>query len=417
MRRTLRVAGWLGSAAGAVLAAASTAEAGGFALREQSAYGQGLSFAGAAAGGSLSSMFWNPATLVEIGAIEIEAVATGVLPFSDVEYTSPAIGGATVDEGDIAPDALVPASYSAYRLNDRMVLGVGVNAGFGLSTEYDDLSPIRAAGVAGTSEVFSLNLNPAVAYQVTDWLALALGAQVQYASVELDAVGPLALEGDGVGVGLTAGVLLTPWQGTQIGLGYRSRIDHELEGELESPLGTLDLVAEDFDLPDTVTLGLRQSITDEIRLMAGVEWSNWSRFETVSVSAPPLTVPLGFNYDDAWFFSAGGEFDLNPQLTLRAGVGYELSPIDDANRSFRLPDSDRLWLSAGGSYKASDRWSIDAAYSFILPEETEILAAADGGPSGNGPFSGEGDAQIHIVSAAVKMKLGGAAHQANAEPR
>ena len=55
MRRKERLAVWLGSAALAAIATASVAEAGGFAVREQSAYGQGV-----AAGGSLSSMFWNP---------------------------------------------------------------------------------------------------------------------------------------------------------------------------------------------------------------------------------------------------------------------------------------------------------------------------------------------------------------------
>ncbi len=47
----------------AVLATATGASAGGFALREQSAEFQGMSFAGSAAGGSLSSMFWNSAAV------------------------------------------------------------------------------------------------------------------------------------------------------------------------------------------------------------------------------------------------------------------------------------------------------------------------------------------------------------------
>ncbi|MFP4539160.1 MAG: aromatic hydrocarbon degradation protein, partial [Dichotomicrobium sp.] len=52
-------------AAGAALCAglvfSTSAFAGGFAVREQSAYYQGMSFAGAAAGDDLSSMFWNSA--------------------------------------------------------------------------------------------------------------------------------------------------------------------------------------------------------------------------------------------------------------------------------------------------------------------------------------------------------------------
>ena len=52
------------SAMVAMVAGVATAEAGGFAVREQSAYGQGSSFAGMAAPGDLiSSMFWNPAAV------------------------------------------------------------------------------------------------------------------------------------------------------------------------------------------------------------------------------------------------------------------------------------------------------------------------------------------------------------------
>ncbi len=89
MRSTERLAIWLGSAALAALAGAPSAEAGGFAIREQSAYGQGSSFAGIAAGGSLSSMFWNPATLAGVSVFELEGVASGVFPDSDVDVLGP----------------------------------------------------------------------------------------------------------------------------------------------------------------------------------------------------------------------------------------------------------------------------------------------------------------------------------------
>ena len=52
----------------ALVAATGAANAGGFAVREQSAWGQGTSYAGVAAGGSLSAMFWNPATMTQIPA-------------------------------------------------------------------------------------------------------------------------------------------------------------------------------------------------------------------------------------------------------------------------------------------------------------------------------------------------------------
>jgi long-chain fatty acid transport protein len=408
MHTASRLAVWFGSAAAAAIAATSVAQAGAFAIREQSACGQGSSFAGVAAGCSLSSMFWNPATLSSVEGIEIEAVATGVFPFSDVTVDAPVPS----DEGDIAQDALVPAGYAAYRLNDRVVFGIGVNSAFGLTTQYDSTSLLRAVGIAGTSEVFSLNANPAIAVQLNDWLALALGAQIQFIDVRLTAqalpapLGISTIEGDDFGFGLTAGVLVTPAPGTEIGLGYRSRINHELDGELRSGIGTFDITGDGLDLPDTVTFGIRQRIGNAFRVMAGAEWSNWSRFDTVTVTGP-ATIPLPFEYDDGWFFSLGGEYDITQNATLRAGIGYELSPIDDDVRTYRLPDSDRLWLSAGGSFRASDRVTFDAGYTFILADEADILPAGGGGPIPNGPFAGENEGRVHIISAALRVKFGG----------
>src|SRR4051812_14078408 len=158
----------------------SNAHAGGaFAVRQQSAYGQGTSFAGIAAGGSLSSMFWNPATLADVPRGEIEQVASGILGRTDVKLDpQPGLGFSGSDEGNISHDVFVPAGYAAYRLSDRVVLGVGINSPYGLSTEYNDDSILSKTGIAGKSDVFSVNLNPAVSVEVTDWLTLAIGAQV-----------------------------------------------------------------------------------------------------------------------------------------------------------------------------------------------------------------------------------------------
>jgi long-chain fatty acid transport protein len=421
------------TSAAAALATVSVAEAGGFALREQSAYGQGSSFAGIAAGGSLSSMFWNNANLSDVEGIEIEQVGTGVFPHTDVELDPvPALAFPGSDEGDIAQNAFVPAGYAAYRFNDRIVLGVGINGPFGLVTKYDGDSILRATGAAGTSKVFSLNVNPALSVDVTDWLAVAVGAQIQYIDVRLTAqrlgadppagLGISTLEGDDIGFGLTAGVKVTPMPGTEIGLGYRSRINHELEGTLNTslpdpPFGDFDIDADGLNLPDLVTLGIRQRITDRFRVMAGAEWSNWSNFDTVDVSGVDLgggdvPIELPFEYEDGWFFSIGGEYDVTEKVTVRAGVGYELSPIDEDSRTFRLPDNDRLWLSAGASYRHNDRFSFDLGYSFLSAADTDIDASEDfggDGPDANLFFSGEADSNVHIISAAVKVKFGGPA--------
>ena len=409
MGKRCALVGWCAAAS---LFTTSNVHAGAFAVRTQSAYGQGSSFAGIAAGGSLSSMFWNPANLTDVRRGEIEAVGTGIFPDVDVKLNPvPPLGFAGSDEGNIAENKFVPAGYAAYRLHERIVLGIGINAPFGLITEYKGNSILNQTGVAGKSEVFSVNVNPVVSLDVTDWLALALGAQVQYLDAKLtrQALGPLGvsrLEGDDVGFGFTAGIKVTPRAGTAIGLGYRSFIDHDLDGTLRSPtVGTSDVTYEDVNLPDLVTLGIRQKITDRFRVMVGTEWSNWSRFDTVTMKGGPAPIDLPFKYDDGWFFSGGGEFDVTQQLTVRTGVGYELGPIDDNVRNYRIPDSDRLHLSGGVSYRSDQRFSFDLGYTFVTAEDMDIRAANAGGPDVNGPFSAHADAHSHYIAAAIRVKF------------
>ena len=400
------------SAAAITLATVSAAQAGGFALREQSAYGQGMSFAGVAAGGSLSSMFWNPATLSQVMGLEFESGISGIIPISEVLVTTGA--GSPFDEGDIGQDALVPNSYAAYRVNDKIIVGVGINGAFGLSTEYNPGGVIATNGIAGVSDIFSLNVNPNVAYQINDYVTIAAGLQIQYSDAEINPVlaHPIAglglLDGDDISFGFTAGVHIMASENTEIGLGYRSWQEVDLDGTFAvAAFGPAFASTASLELPDMVTFGIRHKINDYWRVMAGVEWTNWSRFDTVVVTGGPAPVLLPFDYNDGWYFSAGAEYMWNDQLTLRGGVGWELSPLDNANRTFRLPDDDRLWLSAGASYKANDRYSFDVGYSFLTTFDTQIVPATAGGPSGNVFWGGEADANVHILSAALKVKLGG----------
>ena len=83
----MRPRGWAGflragTALGLLVIASAQANAGGFAVREQSVYGQGSSFAGVAAGGALSSMFWNPATMTQVPGIVSETDVSGLLPYA-----------------------------------------------------------------------------------------------------------------------------------------------------------------------------------------------------------------------------------------------------------------------------------------------------------------------------------------------
>ena len=122
-----------------------------------------------------------------------------------------------------------------------------------------------------------------------------------------------------------------------------------------------------------------------------------------TVAGNPVRLP--FEYKDSWFVSVGGEYAYNQKLTLRAGLGYEKSPITDAERTPRLPDSDRVWASMGFTYVYSDKLSFDAAYTHVFFKDANInITAASGNPWFNGTINYIGTAKSHLDILTVGMK-------------
>lgn len=421
-----------GSALGLLILVSTQANAGGFALREQSAYGQGASFAGIAAGGALSSMFWNPATMTQFDGKTLEMDASGIFPKASHSYTAstlaaafgalnPAFRNGVDNSGE---SALVPSSYASYQLTDKLWLGLSVNSPFGLSVAFP--SAWAGATYGEGADVKSFNFQPAIAYKFNDWISVAVGAQIQYMKVGYDQLGIVParpptirmanLSGAGYGFGFTAGLTLTPTPTTRIGVGYRSAINQKISGTLDTgglALSTPGSIETTLNLPDMVTVGLRQGIGDRFTLLAGFEWSNWSRIGTAVVTTPsggtatlvgnPVALP--FQYSDGYFYSLGGEYIVDPTLTLRAGIAFEKSPITDRVRTPRLPDNDRMWYSAGLSYKPPQFAGVtmDLGYSFIQVKDTPInLGPGSGNPWGTAATSpvyvGSVDSHIHILS-------------------
>jgi long-chain fatty acid transport protein len=397
--------------AGASIAAMTAVHAGGFAIREQSAYYQGMSFAGAGTGDTLSSMYWNSAAAAAAPGMNSETHVSLIVPDSEITASFSAFG-LDAESGDISDPAVVAASYANYQVTDQLYFGIATNSGFGLVTKPDNTA-WAGSPIAITSDVFSLNVNPTVAYKITPELTVGVGVQIEYLNVRLNN-GPgftpngRSAELDDFGFGATAGVTWTPAPGTAIGIGYRSSVNFDLEGDYQIiGVTTLDASA-DLTLPEIVTVGLRQNLTDGVDLLAGFEWTNWSRIGSIPVRNTPET--LNLNWEDGYFYSFGVEYAYSPATTLRAGIAYEESPITDETRSVLLPDANRLWLSVGATHRLSDKITIDLGYTHIFSDDAPICREAPNEPCDGGTpiIIAEGEASVDIIAASFKYKWGDA---------
>lgn len=409
-----------------LIAAAGSALAGGFAVREQSAEFQGSSFAGnAAGGGGLSGMFWNPAVAGQFNGIRTESHWAIIFPESEISAlpgtTLLGTPGLSRTSGDIGETAVVPAGYTSYQLNQQLVAALSINAPFGLATR-----PANQAWVGQTqardSVLKTYNGQLALAYRLAPNLTLGAGFMVQLVDGELfQASGgaptsrDASFQANDTGYGFTLGFNWQVVPGTHVGLGYRSHIDHTLSGN--TSIGGTGLAAgvrADITTPETLTLSLRHALTPQLALLGTAEWTKWSRLDKLDVvctQAQALLCPGGpgslntslpFRWHDGWFYSAGLEYTFDPRLTLRTGIAWEQSPIQNASeRSPRVPDNDRLWLSFGGTAKVNDIVSVDFAYTHIWVDDGRIDRTADGVR-----LLADVKSDVDIVSGSLKIKLG-----------
>ena len=160
----------------------------GFALTEQNTSGLGNAYVGAAAvAEDASTIFFNPAGMTRIRGRQVVGALSLISPsmkFSDSgESTVPGQsvglqtpgGGNGGNAGDLAA---VPSAYLSWEVQPNSVwLGIGVNAPFGLSTEWDTGWVGRFHAIESSIE--TININPSIAWKVNEQLSLGAGFSAQ----------------------------------------------------------------------------------------------------------------------------------------------------------------------------------------------------------------------------------------------
>jgi long-chain fatty acid transport protein len=390
-------------AAGLVLAGCThLVHAAGFALIEQNASGLGNAYAGqAAAATDASTIFFNPAGMTMLPDRQLVVVGHLIKPQAEFSGTvSPSfIGGG--DGGDAGGLAFVPNAYFAARVTPDVVLGVGMNAPFGLKTEYDSTWKGRTQAIK--SEVKTINVNPSIAWKASDSLSLGAGVSIQYIEATLTnaastGVPPVVgtVEGDDYGWGFNLGALWELNEATRIGVAYRSEIESTLEGDLSfNVLPTVIPVTADVTLPDSASVSLFHKLSAQWELLADVTWMGWSDFEELRIVravGTPLVTPE--NWDDSFRYSLGANYHHSEKLTLRGGVAFDETPVSDAYRTARIPDEDRTWIAFGAQYRLSDRSALDFGYAHLFVKDADIDKL-------EGPvrLTGTYDSSVDILSA------------------
>ena len=161
-----------------------------------------------------------------------------------------------------------------------------------------------------------------------------------------------------------------------LGLVYRSRINHRIEGDFDlnsMPMNLSGDASAKLVLPASVTMGANYDFTERFRGGAALTWTEWSTINHIDFNIPmPRTQEL--NWHDAWRLGFGFEYDLTDSFTGRIGYSFDWDPSSEAHGTTMLPPGDRHIIGFGASYKFLEDWRIDLGYSFIMMEsETRMV--------------------------------------------
>jgi len=362
--------------------------AAGYQLNEYSVTGLGRSFAGAGVvGDDYSALAYNPAGMTLIKGSGVQAGLTVAQIYSKVRGQ---IAGEE-QKTKMNYGVPLPSAFGQWRINERWTAGLGIYAPFGLKTRYKKNSFVASEGVQSELEI--VDIAPAVAFKATDKLSLGATVIARYIHGKMTntvpAIGPAGYSDfdlDGWTAAWTIGAMYEFTPQTRVGVTYKAKSmqtvkgDHKVSGSVVPMLNqTVDNGEASPDLPQSILVSAYHQPTEKWGLSASVRWTDWENsFQEFTLASDALILkPAGKKTVDeswrkTWTISVGADYYLNENWTLRAGTAWDQSPVRNKyHRTVRIPDSDRIWLSAGVSYK-HENIQIDAGYAHLFMKNSTV---------------------------------------------
>ncbi len=380
----------------------ASSQGAGFALVQQGAAAMAQGNAFVAEADDPSAIFYNPAGLIQLKRPEI--YWGKFFQYPDREYHAP---GGTVSETQ--PRFYWSSSlFMTYPVNDRVALGVGVFAPFGLGSVW----PASWEGryITTFSRLKTYNVNPVISLKLSDKLSIGGGVNILWSEVRIKRRVPVvippgvvlpdgeaALEGHGTGFGANLGILYEPIEGIKLGASYRSQVYVRHTGNLKTSLpiripglrysidGSAKLI-----FPPSVNFGISISRLPRFTFNLDATWTGWSTYDELKINlSQPLLVNKQLvsslvtekNWRDAWAIRFGMNFQVKDHTKLRVGYTYDMTPVPDSTFEPQVPDANRHIFAVGSELKIW-RLTLGIAYNYILfePRTKNNLIATNGVP-------------------------------------
>ncbi|MCX5896354.1 MAG: OmpP1/FadL family transporter [Proteobacteria bacterium] len=360
-----------------------TALGAGFALYEGSARGNAL-------GGSLvgraddpSALFYNPAGITQLPGTQVMGGGTLIMPTSEVITNDSSGQDAKRTKSNWF---FPPHGYMTHQYSDKLWFGVGIFCRFGLGTEFND----NWSGRHNSYNAFvkGIEINPNVAWKVTDKFSIAAGASLMRLDIKLQSKAALAdvdtkLEGRSLGYGFNLALHYRPVRWMSVGFLYRSKVKHTAHGDAEFlhpnylrrafPDGR---ISADVTLPDEYFFGIAFRPFERLTVETDAIMTRWHNFKKMTIEfKDPVAgmdeVTKQKNWRDVWRYQIGIEYRLTEWVDARLGYVYDNEPIPGGTADYLVPADDRQLFSFGFGFHIQ-KVTADISYTYLLSKDRNI---------------------------------------------
>jgi long-chain fatty acid transport protein len=376
-----------------ILVAAAPVQAGALWLYEEATPDMGVAGAGRqAAAQDASTATGNPAGMTRLDRSQVEGGFLGIYPEAKFKVQETDVsGGGVGNAGYFSPAGTL---YYVHSLSPDLKLGLGIGSYMGAGLDYGDSWAGRY--YAEKVSLTTAAINPTVGYRVNPWLSIGGGVNIVYGDITAQTAINTVEPGDGrlkyntsdMGYGFTAGVLFEVSPQTRFGVTYISEVQLNFKDEpkfqnisgsgIEALLRASGVLDSDlkinWNLPQQVALGVYQEVTQDLALVATVNWQDWSRFGSAELSVPDgNTDSTKLQWKDTYHVGLGAYYRVAEPWLLMVGWAYDTSPISSAkDRSPALPVDRQFRYAAGVQYEWNKDMALGLAYTLIDAGDCKI---------------------------------------------
>ena len=219
---------------------------------------------------------------------------------------------------------LIPSGALAYRVNERLTLGMGMAGLSGMGVDFPDTAPAMAGNQAIVTTKQFYKIAPGFGYKLNEQLSLGAALNLDYQSLALSNPMFQLPQNQVYGLGATFGLTFKPNQRFTIGASYTTK-QHMDEFKWNTAAGAYGMT---MDAPSILSLGLAFKPMPGLLIEADVKHIAFSDvLDRVAFKTPVGVSQMNFGWEDQTVFAIGVQKQINPKTTVRAGFNYGKSPI------------------------------------------------------------------------------------------